>query len=112
MPVTLHGSCHCGEVNYTVESNTPVPYQMCSCSICRMTGGFMGNVNIMANTNTLKVTKGEDKISKYVAHKDGKKVNSTRNFCSNCSSMLWLHDPSWDAWGAHIFPSSSIPPET
>ena len=28
MPTQLKGSCHCGEVRFTVESNTPIPYQV------------------------------------------------------------------------------------
>jgi hypothetical protein len=37
---------------------------------------------------------------KYTATKDrgkpnAKKCTSERNFCSNCSSMLWLWDKSW-----------------
>ena len=39
-------SCHCREVTFTVESNTPAPYQLCQCSICRKVGGYMGSVNI------------------------------------------------------------------
>jgi hypothetical protein len=35
---------------------------MCQCSICRKVGGFMGSVNMMGNTNTFKIIRGEDKI--------------------------------------------------
>jgi len=35
---------------------------MCQCSICRKTGGYMGSVNIMGNTDTLKIIRGKDKI--------------------------------------------------
>jgi hypothetical protein len=56
----LHGSCHCRKVAYTLESNTPVPYQLCQCSICRKVGGYMGSVNIMGNTPSLKFLRGEE----------------------------------------------------
>jgi hypothetical protein len=36
----LEGSCHCGAVNFRVESETP--YQACYCSICRKTAGGGG----------------------------------------------------------------------
>ncbi len=35
------------------------------------------------------------KYRKYHAIKDGKPVTSERNFCSNCSTMLWLWDEEW-----------------
>jgi hypothetical protein len=28
MPIELSGSCHCGAVKFTVQSSTPVPYQV------------------------------------------------------------------------------------
>jgi hypothetical protein len=28
MPVELKGSCHCGSVKFSVQSSTPVPYQV------------------------------------------------------------------------------------
>ena len=42
MPMTLTGSCRCGAVRFTVDSHTPVPYQLCYCSICRKTAGGGG----------------------------------------------------------------------
>jgi len=36
---TLLGSCQCGKVHFSVESETPVPFMFCFCSICRKTGG-------------------------------------------------------------------------
>jgi len=39
-----------------VESNTPYPYQLCYCSICRKTSGGGGfAINIMGIANTLKI---------------------------------------------------------
>ena len=31
----LEGSCHCGEVSFSLTSAHPYPYQRCYCSICR-----------------------------------------------------------------------------
>ncbi|RPA84667.1 hypothetical protein BJ508DRAFT_412429 [Ascobolus immersus RN42] len=100
MPVTLHGSCHCGAVRYTVDSSTPVPYQMCSCSICRKLGGPSGSINLGGYNDTLKILQGKDDIRKYKAvlnrdTPDEKRVNSERSFCGKCGSMLWLFDSSW-----------------
>ncbi|WWC64462.1 uncharacterized protein I303_107072 [Kwoniella dejecticola CBS 10117] len=111
MPVLLEGSCHCKAIKYTVESNTPVPYALCQCSICRKAGGYMGSVNIMGNTKTLKIIRGEDKIKKYTAVKTfdendipKERWNSERAFCPECSSMLWCYDDQWPDW---IYPFAS-----
>jgi hypothetical protein len=59
---TLEGSCHCGLVEFTLESHTPVPYQLCACTICRKVGGYSGSVNLGGIADTLKITKGKDVI--------------------------------------------------
>ncbi|KAH9957855.1 Mss4-like protein, partial [Lactifluus volemus] len=67
MPVELKGSCHCGAVTFTVHSSTPVPYQLCMCSICRKVGGTGGSINLGAHAHTLQITKGKNDISIYKA---------------------------------------------
>jgi len=66
----LEGSCQCGGVQFSLESHTPVPYQLCACSICRKVGGYNGCVNLGGIADTLKITKGRDLI-KYVNLDDG-----------------------------------------
>src|SRR3546814_8175830 len=39
MPTKLDGSCRCGAVRFSARSHTPVPYQLCYCSICRKQQG-------------------------------------------------------------------------
>ncbi|KAF5364577.1 hypothetical protein D9758_005642 [Tetrapyrgos nigripes] len=100
MPVELQGSCHCGAVRFKLQSSTPVPYQLCTCSICRKVGGVGGSINLGGFANTLEILKGKEHISVYkaVMERDTPKehiVNSERNFCSKCSSMLWLFDSTW-----------------
>lgn len=58
----LEGSCQCGQVQFTVESKTPVPFQLCACSICRKVGGYSGSVNLGADYSTLNIKKGKDLI--------------------------------------------------
>ena len=62
---TLSGSCQCGGVEFTLQSHTPVPYQLCACSICRKVGGYGGSVNLGGIAESLVVVKGKDLI-KYV----------------------------------------------
>jgi hypothetical protein len=59
---TLEGSCQCGGVEFTLQSHTPVPYQVCACSICRKCGGYGGSVNLGGIAESLKVIKGEELI--------------------------------------------------
>ncbi|WOO82026.1 Putative glutathione-dependent formaldehyde-activating enzyme [Vanrija pseudolonga] len=111
MPLLLHGSCHCRKIKYTVESNTPVPYQICQCSICRKVGGYMGVSNIMGNNATLNIIRGKELLKDYYApvefdENDEPKVqgNSKRSFCSNCSTMMWNWHEEWPQW---IYPFAS-----
>ncbi|KAJ7342970.1 Mss4-like protein [Mycena albidolilacea] len=100
MPVELKGSCHCGAVRFSLQSSTPVPYQLCVCSICRKVGGVGGSINLGGHSNTLKIEKGQEFISVYnaVMNRDTPEesvASSERNFCSKCSAMLWLYDKTW-----------------
>ena len=95
----LEGSCHCGSVTFSVESNEFLPFMRCYCSICRKTAGTGGYaINIGADHRTLKVT-GKHHLRVYRAMLDdgGKKRQSTgeRHFCGVCVSALWMWDPTW-----------------
>ncbi len=91
----LEGSCHCGKVTFSCDSDTPYPYQRCYCSICRKQqggGGFA--INLKGDANTLEVG-GREHLSVYHAVTDGRESPAERNFCSKCGSALWLYDPRW-----------------
>jgi len=52
----LEGSCHCGAVKFSVESESPVPFMRCYCSICRKTAGAGGfAINLGALARSMKV---------------------------------------------------------
>ncbi|HET9735109.1 MAG TPA: GFA family protein [Burkholderiales bacterium] len=94
----LKGSCHCGAVRFSVNSETPFPYMRCYCSICRKTAGGGGYaINIMGKAETMKV-KGRTKV--YRATRGGPQ----RHFCPKCGSALWLWDRRWGQW---IYPFAS-----
>ncbi|KAG9310972.1 Mss4-like protein [Chiua virens] len=100
MPVLLKGSCHCGAIRFTVQSHTPIPYQLCTCSICRKVGGVGGSINLGAKGDTLTVTQGTEHLRVYraVLDRDTPKesiASSERHFCVRCSAMLWLFDETW-----------------
>jgi len=91
----LDGSCHCGAVRFSLESDTPVPYMRCYCSICRKTGGGGGfAINLGGQADSLKV-QGEEAISVYNAVIEGKPSPAERRFCSRCGAALWAWDPRW-----------------
>lgn len=96
----LEGSCHCGAVHFTLNSETPYPYQRCYCSICRKTQGGGGYaVNIGGQTESMQVT-GREHITIYHAILEddtGERHASTaeRHFCKHCGSALWLFSPEW-----------------
>ena len=56
----LQGSCHCGAVRFSLESEHPYPFNLCYCSICRKTAGGGGfAINLGGSYETLSV-EGED----------------------------------------------------
>ncbi|HEX6709291.1 MAG TPA: GFA family protein [Rubrobacter sp.] len=98
----LEGSCHCGAINFRVESETPYPYQACYCSICRKTAGGGGYaINLGADANTLEI-EGKENLSVYHAKLYDRggpgevQISEVeRNFCKLCGSCLWVYDPRW-----------------
>jgi len=96
----LEGSCHCGSVQFSLESGSPYPYQRCYCSICRKQQGGGGYaVNLGGDAKSLKVAGGEN-ISVYRAiirnPGEAERVsNASRSFCNKCGTALWLSDPDW-----------------
>lgn len=100
MPILLKGSCRCGAVNFSLQSHTPYPYQLCYCTICRKTAGGGGfAINIMGVADTLQV-EGRAAIGVYHAEiedEDGhcEKSSGERNFCTRCATALWMYDAAW-----------------
>jgi hypothetical protein len=95
----LKGSCHCQAVRFSVQSNEPVPFMRCYCSICRKTAGSGGfAINLGGDFKTLKV-KGRESLGVYRAKLGrggrGKRSPAERHFCKLCGSPLWVWDPRW-----------------
>jgi len=101
VPCLLEGSCRCGAVCFSVQSHTPVPYQLCYCSICRKQQGGGGYaINLGADAASLRVD-GADNLGVYRAriadeqHEGCGLSSGERRFCRSCGSALWLYDPTW-----------------
>ncbi|MBA3578054.1 MAG: GFA family protein [Sphingomonas sp.] len=61
-PVTLHGSCHCKAVAFTVLLPRGLASaRRCTCSICRM----RGSVAVTANLDGLTISRGQDRLATY-----------------------------------------------
>lgn len=96
----LEGSCHCGAVQFSLESDSPYPYLHCHCSICRKTAGGGGYaINLGGDANTLRV-RGQKNVGIYhaVMREPGKRPTRSkgqRHFCVRCGSALWMWDPRW-----------------
>lgn len=120
----LEGSCHCGAVRFSVNSQTPVPFMQCYCAVCRKTQGGGGfTINLAGDAETLDVT-GRPHMSVYRARADlvdgGAEDDGLspmrRHFCKKCGSALYAWDPRWPEL-VHPFASaidSALPkaPET
>ena len=112
----LEGSCHCKAVRFSVESNTPYPYQRCYCSICRKTQGGGGYaINIMGWADSLEV-EGAENITVYHAITSRGVSDLERRFCAKCGSGLWVYHGKWPDL-VHPFASAidtdlPVPPET
>lgn len=39
--MTIHGSCHCGKVRYSLQGEAPKQAIECNCSICRRKGSLL-----------------------------------------------------------------------
>jgi len=111
----LEGSCHCGAVNFTLQSLHPYPFNLCYCSICRKTAGGGGYaINLGGDYDSL-VVQGQEHITVYQATIDNEQSAAQRSFCRHCGSTLWVWDPRWPEL-VHPFASAvdtelPVPPE-
>jgi len=97
----LHGSCHCGAVQFDVAAAHPLPYMHCYCGVCRKTAGGGGYaINIGAQFATLEVT-GAEHVEVYRATIQNpeeaapRRSQHERSFCAQCGSHLWAWHPKW-----------------
>lgn len=117
----LEGSCACGAVAFSVESDHPYPFNLCYCSICRKTAGGGGfAVNLSGDAASLEVNGRENTaiFRATLADPDTGAAGLSpveRHFCRICASALWVWDPRWPEL-LHPFASAidtdlPLPPE-
>ncbi|HEX9397621.1 MAG TPA: GFA family protein [Burkholderiales bacterium] len=83
------GGCFCGAVQLTV-SGEPAAMGYCHCESCRHWSAGPVNAFSLWKSDTVKVTRGADKIGSYA-----KTPNSQRKWCKACGGHLFTEHPAW-----------------
>jgi hypothetical protein len=107
MSETIQGKCFCGAVEIEVAGE-PKVMGFCHCSSCRSWGAAPVNAFSLWDPQTVKVTKGEDKLATY-----NKTKASFRKFCKTCGGHVMTDHPQIgliDVYAATI-PDLSFQPQ-
>src|SRR4026207_2238897 len=86
---TYEGSCFCGAVQFTVTGE-PAAMGYCHCESCRTWSAGPGNAFSLWQPESVKVTKGADKIGMFA-----KTPKSERKWCKQCGGHLFTGHPHW-----------------
>ncbi|KAK9370717.1 Mss4-like protein [Lipomyces kononenkoae] len=90
---TLHGQCHCGDLQWTVTSDTPAlpNHTICHCRSCKLLGGgdFCGI--LLTSISAVRFERGTPKVYTYY-NAEGDRVHCT--FCSICTTHAYHRDES------------------
>ena len=81
---TLHGSCLCGSLKYTV-TGTPAKFYHCHCSRCRKSSGTGHASNMFVDNGELSWTGDTDDIQLF---KLPEADRFSRSFCRHCGGPL------------------------
>ncbi|OJJ01763.1 hypothetical protein ASPVEDRAFT_28408 [Aspergillus versicolor CBS 583.65] len=83
--MTLKGSCMCGGITYTAESE-PLITALCHCTDCQKWTGGAFTSNVVVPRDSFKIVKGTPKT--YDITGDSGK-NNRHFFCPECGSSLY-----------------------
>jgi hypothetical protein len=73
------GSCHCGAVTFTVDSEPPASAMSCNCSHCRRKGFLLSFVP----AERFRLDSGEDRLATYTFN-----THQIRHrFCTTCGTQ-------------------------
>lgn len=70
------GSCHCGEIKFSVEAPQVIEADLCNCSVCKKSG----YLHLIVPSSHFKLLVGKDKLVEY---KFNTKV-AKHYFCATC----------------------------
>lgn len=77
--MTYSGSCHCGAVAFTVQSDPPTKAISCNCSHCRRKGFLLSFIP----AGQFALDRGEDQLATYTFHKHAIR----HRFCTQCGTQ-------------------------
>ncbi|MBL6815009.1 MAG: GFA family protein [Pseudomonadales bacterium] len=84
-PITIHGSCHCGDVTFEAKAN-PSRVVICHCTDCqKMSGGPYRSI-VQVKEADFTLLSGEPKLYFKVGDSGNRRELS---FCVNCGSHLY-----------------------
>ena len=84
---TMNGSCHCGDIRWTVTLNE-YQHVLCHCRTCQLLGGGPYSCNAIVAKDALKVREGKLSVYSYTGA-SGKPVLCYH--CGNCTSHVYHH---------------------
>ena len=90
MNTSYEGSCFCGAVHVAL-TGAPVAQGYCHCESCRSWSAGPVNAFTLWKPESVKVTRGEDKVGVY--HKTER---SYRKYCTTCGGHLMTDHPLWN----------------
>ena len=83
--ITIHGSCHCGEITFQAEAN-PARVVICHCTDCqKMSGGPYRSI-VQVKEDAFSLLSGEPKPYFKMGDSGNRRELS---FCANCGSHLY-----------------------
>ncbi len=97
LPLRLNGFRSCGAVQFSLDSHTPRPSQLCSRWMCRKTAGGGGYaINIMGVTGSLDV-RGRKAVAVYRADVPGpaKALSRGPGSATSAATAPWLYHETW-----------------
>ena len=77
------GSCHCGAVEFQIESDLESPIR-CNCSLCIRRGAVMHYVE----SDKFRLVRGEEAL---VAYEFGARSGGKHYFCRTCGVFPFFH---------------------
>ena len=86
--MSFSGSCHCGDVAFTVEGDAPTEATSCNCSHCRRKGFLLAFVPAEMFT----LDKGADKLTSYRFNKH----QIEHLFCKTCGTQAFAYGSAPD----------------
>ena len=82
------GSCHCGQIKYSVAGPV-VQVVACHCGLCRGMTGAAFATYVVVQTEHFHVTRGRESLAGYAVSE-----RTTRHFCSHCGTPIYNSNPA------------------